>query len=256
MRIGVTLPADREVELAVAAEAVGLPFVYVAAAPGTESVIAATVVAATSTVRVIVGLHLGDEHPVTLAEEIVVLDNLSNGRIGVIGELGSLDIEAATEDVTLLRASWAGRPIRHRGERWQVPAGLAGHVAPDAVMVTPAPAQLDVPLWMAGDAARPVGASLGLPVVAHAPGAVDAAVPVSPGRATLVGDVDIDRQTVSDWSSVGATHLLCALDGTATVEAIARWLVPEVAMVEFPRVVTETPLPASWPGPAGSRGGC
>ena len=155
----------------------------------------------------IVGLHLGDEHPVTLAEEIVVLDNLSNGRIGVIGELGSLDTEAATEDVTLLRASWAGRPIRHRGLRWQVPAGLAGHVAPDAVMVTPAPAQLDVPLWVAGDAARPVGASLGLPVVAHAPGAVDAAVPVSPGRATLVGDVDIDRQTVSDWSSVGATHL-------------------------------------------------
>ena len=38
MRIGVTLPAGREVELAVAAEAVGLPFVYVAAAPGTESV--------------------------------------------------------------------------------------------------------------------------------------------------------------------------------------------------------------------------
>ena len=38
MRIGVTLPADREVELAVAAEAVGLPFVYVAATPGTESV--------------------------------------------------------------------------------------------------------------------------------------------------------------------------------------------------------------------------
>jgi alkanesulfonate monooxygenase SsuD/methylene tetrahydromethanopterin reductase-like flavin-dependent oxidoreductase (luciferase family) len=247
MRLGVTLPAGGEVELAVAAESVGLPFVHVAAATGTESVIAATVAAATNTIRVIVGVNLGDEHPVTLAEEIVVLDNLSNGRIGVIGELGWLDTEAATEDVTLLRLSWTGRPIRHRGRRWQVPAGIAGHVAPDSVMVTPSPAQLEVPLWIAGDAARAVGASLGLPVVANAPGAVDASVPVAPGQATLVGDVDADRQIVGDWSSAGATHLLCSLDGTATVETIARWLVPEVSMVDFPRVVTETPLPARWP---------
>jgi alkanesulfonate monooxygenase SsuD/methylene tetrahydromethanopterin reductase-like flavin-dependent oxidoreductase (luciferase family) len=247
VRLGVTLPAGGEVELAVAAESVGLPFVHVAAATGTESVIAATVVAATNTVRVIVGVNLGDEHPVTLAEEIVVLDNLSNGRIGVIGEIGSLDTEAATEDVTLLRASWVGRPIRHRGRRWQVPAGIAGHIGPNAVMVTPSPAQLEVPLWIAGDAARAVGASLGLPVVANAPGAVDASVPVAPGQVTLVGDVGGDRQVVGDWSSAGATHLLCALDGAATVEATARWLVPEVAMVEFPRVVTETPLPAPWP---------
>ena len=141
--------------------------------------IAATVVAATSRVRVIVGVNLGDEHPVTLAEEIAVLDNLSNGRIGVIAELGALDPEAAAEDVTVMRASWAGRPIRHRGRRWQVPAGLDGHVAPAAVMVTPPPAQLEMPLWVAGDAAGAVGTSLGLPVVANTPGAVDAAAPVA-----------------------------------------------------------------------------
>ncbi len=47
-----------------------------------------------------------------------------------------------------------------------------------------------------------------------------------------------------EWSSAGATHLLCTLGGTATVDAIARWLQPEVAMVGFPRVVAETPLPA------------
>jgi alkanesulfonate monooxygenase SsuD/methylene tetrahydromethanopterin reductase-like flavin-dependent oxidoreductase (luciferase family) len=243
----VTLPAGGEVELAVAAESVGLPFVHVVAAAGTESVIAAMVVAATSTVRVIVGLSLGDEHPVTLAEEIAVLDNLSNGRIGVIGELGSLDAEAATEDVALLRASWAGRPIVHRGRRWRVPAGLAGHVAPAAVMVTPAPAQLNVPLWIAGCAAPAAGEALGLPVVATAPEAVDAGAAIAPGRTTLVGDLAGDRQNVLDWSSAGATHLLCAVDATASVEAIARWLVPEVAMVEFPRIVTETPLPAAWP---------
>ena len=114
-------------------------------------------VAATTTVRVIVGVNVGDEHPVTLAEEIAVLDNLSNGRIGVIAEVGSLDADAATEDVTVLRASWSGRPLAHRGMRWQVPAGLAEHDAPSAVMVTPPPAQLEVPLWVAGEAARAVG---------------------------------------------------------------------------------------------------
>jgi hypothetical protein len=243
----VTLPAGEEVEFAVAAESVGLPFVHVAATAGVESVIAALVVAATNAVRVIVGLNLGDEHPVTLAEEIAVLDNLSNGRIGVIGELGSLDTAAAIEDVALLRASWAGRPIHHRGRRWQVPAGLAGHVTPASVMVTPSPAQLHIALWIAGNAARATGESLGLSVVATTPEAVDAEAAMAPGRTTLVGDIGIDRQNVLDWSSAGATHLLCSLDGSASVEAIARWLVPEVAMVEFPRIVTETPLPAVWP---------
>ena len=78
----------------------------------------------------LVGLHVGDENPVTLAEEIAVLDNLSNGRAGVIAELGSLDADAAAEDVALLQASWSGRAIAHRGARWQVPAGIPGHALP------------------------------------------------------------------------------------------------------------------------------
>ncbi len=151
MRLGVTLAPGSESELATAAESVGLPFVHLSADPGTEAAIAATVVVATATIRTIVGLHIGGEHPVTLAEEIAVLDNLSNGRIGVIAELGPLDEDDATEDVSLLRASWSGRAISHRGMRWQVPAGLPGHVAPAAVMVTPPPVQLEIPLWVAGD---------------------------------------------------------------------------------------------------------
>src|SRR5262245_56096886 len=99
MRLGVTLPPDREVELATAAESIGVPFVHVATALGTQSVVAATVVAATSSIRVIVSMDIGDEHPTTLAEEIAVLDNLSNGRIGVIAELGALGEADGTEDV-------------------------------------------------------------------------------------------------------------------------------------------------------------
>jgi alkanesulfonate monooxygenase SsuD/methylene tetrahydromethanopterin reductase-like flavin-dependent oxidoreductase (luciferase family) len=249
MRLGVTLPPDREVELAVAAESVGVPFVHIATAAGTESTTAAAVVAATSSIRVIVSVNIGHEHPVTLAEEIAVVDNLSNGRIGVIAELGALGADHGTEDVTLLRACWSGRPVVHHGHRWRVPAGLPGHDVPPAVMVTPPPAQLAVPLWVAGQAAQEVGRNLSLPVVVHTPSEVDQSTPVAPARAELGGDVDTDREVVIEWSSAGATHLLCALSGPATIDEVVRRLQPEVAMVGFPRVVTDTPLPAPWPGP-------
>jgi hypothetical protein len=249
MRLGVTLPPDREVELATAAESVGVPFVHVETAAGTQSAIAATVVAATSSIRVIVSLDIGDEHPTTLAEEIAVLDNLSNGRIGVIAELGELGAADCTEDVALMRACWSGRPITHRGRRWRVPAELPGHVAPPAVMVTPPPAQLEVPLWVAGAAAIEVSRALSLPNVAVAPGAIDASLPVAPARGTLGGGLDVDRRAVIEWSAAGATHLLCTLTGTASLDELTRWLMPEVAMVGFPRMVAQSPLPASWPGP-------
>jgi alkanesulfonate monooxygenase SsuD/methylene tetrahydromethanopterin reductase-like flavin-dependent oxidoreductase (luciferase family) len=235
-----------EVAGAVAAEDGGLTFVHVAARPGTETAIAATVAAATDRVRI--GLHVGDEHPVTLAEEVAVLDNLSNGRIVVIAELEDLAPDDAIEDVALLRGSWSGRPISHRGRRWRVPAGLPGHVAPPAVMVTPPPAQLEIPLWVSGAAAIEVSRALSLPCVAATPAAVDASQPVAPGRGTLGGDLDVDRQVVIDWSAAGATHLVCAMTGTASLEELTRWLVPEVAMVSFPRVVAESPPPAPWPG--------
>lgn len=247
MRLGITLVRGREVDGAVAAEAVGVPFVQVTAAAGTESAVAAAVAVATSTVRVVVGVHVGEEHPVTLAEEIAVLDNLSNGRIGVIAELGSLDADAAAEDVQVLRASWSGRPLAHRGKRWQVPARLPGHAGPDAVMVTPPPAQLDIPLWVAGDAAAAVARSLALPVVVSAMADIDAKSPVAPARCVLAGELDDDRQTVVDWSRGGATHLLCELAHPDGLDALVRWLVPEVAMVGFPRVVAASPLPAPWP---------
>lgn len=247
MRIGVTLPAGDEVAAAAAAESVGVTFVHVAATAGAEAAVAAAVAAMTSSVRIVVSAVLADDLPVTIAEEIAVLDNLSNGRIGVIAELGSLAVEAAAEDVTLLRASWSGRPIAHVGSRWRVPAGIDGHVAPPAVMVTPFPAQLELPLWVAGAAAGQVGQRLGLPVVAASPDDVDATAPVAPGRTELSGDVTTDRSTVMAWAEAGATHLACTLPGPAALEDLARWLGPEVGMVSFPRVVAEAPLPLPWP---------
>jgi len=247
MRLGVTLTPGDEAATALAAESLGVPFVHVTGAAATETAVAATVVVATASVRIVVGIAIGDENPVTLAEEIAVLDNLSNGRIAVLAELGDLAADDAVEDVTVLRAAWSGRAIAHQGKRWRVPARLDGHRAPSSVMVTPAPAQLQIPLWVAGTSAATVSASLSLPAVATTPGDVDRAAPVAPGRSPLVGDLDTDRQAVVDWAAAGATHLLCELGEAATLDTLVRWLLPEVAMVAFPRVVADAPLPASWP---------
>lgn len=167
--------------------------------------------------------------------------------MGVIAELGDFEADDATEDVTVMRASWSGRPLAHRGRRRQVPAGLAGHRAHPAVMVTPAPAQLQIPLWVAGASAGAVAASLLLPAVVTAPADIDPAAPAAPARCTLTGDLDTDRQAVIEWSAAGATHLLCALSGSATLDTFARWLLPEVGTVGFPRVVADSPLPERWP---------
>ena len=247
MRLGVTLTPGDEVDGAIAAESAGIPFVHVNGRPGTEAAIAAMVATATTNVRIIVSLVIGEEHPVTLAEEIAVLDNVSNGRIGVIAELGRLDAAAAIEDVSVLRASWSGRPLAHRGQRWQVPAGLPGHVAPAAVLVTPAPAQLEIPFWVAGQAAGDVTTSLSVPAVVVEPAAIDRTAPVAPGRCSLTGELDVDRRTVVEWFTAGATHVLCSLTGSARLDDFSRWLIPEVAMVGFPRVVAEASLPVPWP---------
>jgi hypothetical protein len=114
-------------------------------------------------------------------------------------------------------------------------------------MVTPPPAQLEVPLWISGPVAGAVAAELSLPPVADAPADVDTSSFVAPGRTELSGHLDDDRGRVIEWSAAGATHLLCTLTGAATLDALAGLLQPEVAMVAFPRVITETPMPARWP---------
>jgi hypothetical protein len=101
-------------------------------------------------------------------------------------------------------------------------------------MVTPKPAQLDVPVWTS---------------VATDPVGVDGAAHVAPGRTALTGDLESDRRTVTAWAAAGATHLLCEVPaGGDAIAAMARWLIPEVGMVDFPRVVADAPPPRPWPG--------
>jgi hypothetical protein len=116
-------------------------------------------------------------------------------------------------------------------------------------MVTPPPAQVEVPVWLTGTAAATLAARSGLPAVAERPADARPDLPVQPAATALTGDLHDDRATVITWADAGATHLLVRA-GPEAVATIARHLAPEVAMPGFPRVVAESPLPLPWPGTA------
>jgi hypothetical protein len=244
MRLGLVAPPGREPEAAALAEAGGLFGVLVAGErPGQEAVVAGLAAAVTDAVRLVARVPLGSEHPVTLAEELAVLDNLSGGRVVVLADTADLDADAAAEDLGVLRAAWAGRPLRHRGRRWRVPAGLDGHAAPAAVSVTPKPAQVDLPVWLAGPAAPALARASGLPPLAERPADASAERLLQPAAGELTGDLEADRAALHAWAAAGATHLLLRPPAGRplrdAVSAVARWLAPEVAMPDFPRVVAE-----------------
>lgn len=231
MRIGLVVGDD--VTRAIEAERAGLFGVLVTGdAPGAEIVLAAEVAARTETVRVVVRVPLGVEHPLTLAEELAVLDNLAAGRLVVLADPAGLDREAFFEDLRLLRRCWTPRPVTHDGPRWRVPA---------PVMVTPHPAQVQVPVWVAARAE-------GLPVLATSFDQCDAALPVQPALTELTGAVERDREEAQRWAEAGATHLLARLPGDADLADLARHVVPEVGMPDFPRVIADSPAPLPWPG--------
>lgn len=251
MRIGIRTRPGREAADARAGEEHAAFGVLIEPGAHTGTVAGAMAATTTQVTRLVVRTVLGVDHPVTLAEDLAVLDNISAGRVVALVDTGGLDAVAAQEDLSLLLAALAPRPVRHQGERWQVPAGLEGHEAPDRIEVTPKPVQVEIPTWLTGDAAAQLGTRTGLPVLVEDPEECDGDRPVQPGLAQLVGEREADRELVSRWRDAGATHLLVgAQDLDAALPEIARYLIPEVAMPLFPRVVAEAMTPRGWTGPA------
>jgi alkanesulfonate monooxygenase SsuD/methylene tetrahydromethanopterin reductase-like flavin-dependent oxidoreductase (luciferase family) len=250
VRILLDLPTAAAATWASAADAAGIQGVVVPAEATISTIAAPPVVLATTDVRVVVPIVLGTEHPVTLAEELVVLDALSAGRIVALVDTGDLDVDAAQEDLSLVRRALSGRIIRHHGPRWTVPAGLAPDVS-DSLIVTPGPVQIEIPIWLTGEAAPDLTASSGLPVLATEPGAPLVQHGVQPARARLSGDLAADRDLVLAWRDAGATHLVVAAppgsEPTVLPDYVARYLIPEVAMVDFPRLIAESVPPPDWP---------
>ena len=254
MRLGLILIEDREAEMARLAEAHGL-FGVVTGWGNPVTTIIGAVYASTATehVRVVTRVQLGLEHPVTIAEELAILDNVNNGRTVVLIDTGDLDQAAAAEETAVLREALSSRPIQHDGSRWKVPAGLPANVtAPKSISVTPKPAQMEIPFWVTGSAAAGVGGASGLAVLVQRPGPINEPKFVQPGLASITGDLKPDRERVTAWAEAGVTHLMLQLPEDAELDAImtliSRHLGPEVMMPHFPRVMSESRVPLPWPG--------
>ncbi len=248
MRLGLVLTAGDEAEMAREAEGHGL-FGVQAGTGDPRTAITAAIYASTATdfVRIAVSVRLGLEHPVTIAEELSILDNVNNGRTVVLVDVGDLALDAADDEVVVLREALGNRPVQHEGPRWKVPAGLPANVtAPKAIAVTPKPAQLEIPFWSTRNAID------GLPVLARDTAEARTGSSVQPGIARITGSLEEDRATISAWADAGATHLLLELpaggDRRELLTMISRHLAPEVGMPHFPRVMADSKVPLPWPG--------
>jgi alkanesulfonate monooxygenase SsuD/methylene tetrahydromethanopterin reductase-like flavin-dependent oxidoreductase (luciferase family) len=258
LRLGLVLREGDEARMARLAEEHGL-FGVMAGAGDPRTAITAAVYASTATdfVRVITRVRLGLEHPVTIAEELSILDNINNGRTVVLADVGELDTGDAADELAVLRQALGNRPIQHEGPRWKVPAGLpANATAPKAIAVTPKPAQLEVPFWLTGRAVVDVARQTGAPVLARDLAAASSDRGVQPGIAAISGSLEEDRPAMAAWAAAGVTHLLLEMPPDAREHAvmtmISRYLVPEVAMPHFPRVMSDSRVPLPWPGDGAS----
>jgi alkanesulfonate monooxygenase SsuD/methylene tetrahydromethanopterin reductase-like flavin-dependent oxidoreductase (luciferase family) len=254
MRLGLVLAEGREQEVARLAEEHGLFGVLAGSGNPMTSIIAAVYAStATEFVRVVTRVQLGLEHPVTIAEELSILDNVNNGRTVALVDTGELDGEVATDEVGVLREALANRPIQHDGPKWKVPAGLPANVtAPKSISINPKPAQLEIPFWLTGPQAAVVARALGLPVLAREPARVENPALVQPGLTAIAGNLKPDRDRVTAWAEAGFTHLMLELPKDAELGPImtlvSRHLAPEVLMPHFPRVMSESRVPLPWPG--------
>jgi len=253
VRLGLALAERREAETARLAEAHGL-FGVLAGSDNALSAITAAVYASTATqfVRIVTRIQLGLEHPVTIAEELSILDNVNNGRTVVLADTGDLSHEAASDEVAVLREALSSRPLQHDGPVWRVPAGLpANAAAPKSISVTPKPAQLEIPFWLTGSGAAAVGDATGLPVLAREPRPIDPPKLVQPGLTAISGNLKQDRDHVGVWAASGVSHLLLEVPVAAELGEIltmlSRHLAPEVLMPHFPRVMSESRVPLPWP---------
>lgn len=253
MRIGLVLDRGKEEVQAQLAEEHGFFGVLTGQDDPIASMNAAVYASArTSALSIVVRIALGCEHPVTVAEEIAVLDNITAGRTVVLADTASLRADAADEEIDIIRCALSCRPVRYRGKFFHIPAGIPTNSgAGRSISVTPKPTQIEVPVWLTGDSGAVVAARRGLPLLATQKTDCDRERLVQPAAAMVTGDVDTDREVAAAWASEGATHLLVSLppdkDTRLVLSAMARFVVPEAAMPDYPRLVSDAPPPLPWP---------
>lgn len=170
MRFGWNLSVRGAVEEAIAAERHGFDIVWIDDDDMSATALAASLAVVTNGLRIGITASVGLDHPIELAEEAAVADLALGGRLilGIRPVAGAED--AVAEVLDLLLECFASHPFRHRGERWAVPANLEQNVfnLEDLVRVAPAPAQLELPVWVVGVAGRRAAAERGLGIVTDA----------------------------------------------------------------------------------------
>jgi len=108
-----------------------------------SSVIAAAVAQRTTFVRVGMMPTLGLVNAMYVAEEAACVDNISNGRVIVAGQVasdavargwgGQNSVERIVDDVAVLRASWGPNPFSHHSDFHTIPGEIDVHVQAGSV---------------------------------------------------------------------------------------------------------------------------
>jgi len=171
MRLGLVLEPSPEagplaslIGQAVAAEKAGLDLVCLMPWEGGPGALAtaAALSGRTGFVRLAAVVPSGP-HPLRIAEEATVADNCSNGRLVLVLRDEHGDPELLAETVDILLAATAARPFAHEGHRWKIPAGRPENSGVERrLRVTPAPVQLELPIWLSGGAGAAVARERGL----------------------------------------------------------------------------------------------
>jgi alkanesulfonate monooxygenase SsuD/methylene tetrahydromethanopterin reductase-like flavin-dependent oxidoreductase (luciferase family) len=137
-----------------AARAAGLDGIMLRQGPGLPAplITAAALAARVPDLLLAVELDLGDRHPFEVAEEAAVVDLASGGRLLLVVRPAAGAEADFGEAVDLIRTALTPRPFRFEGHRWRVPANLPEneHGLESHVRLTPAPAQVQLPIWGAG----------------------------------------------------------------------------------------------------------
>lgn len=168
-----------------------------------SSVVAAALAHRTNYLRIGTMPILGLVNAIYVAEEVACIDNIANGRVIVAGQVasdevargwgGQNSVERIRDDVAVLRKSWGPDPFNHHSEFHTIPGELEAHTVAaglHSISVQPKPAQLDVPLWLAGGAvAATAAAAEGLPHFGPAHLSLEELRPLYEGRAHRPGEV-------------------------------------------------------------------
>ncbi|NKQ57230.1 LLM class flavin-dependent oxidoreductase [Amycolatopsis sp. K13G38] len=237
MRIGVLIAGGSPRQRADAvchADHSGLDLVWLAAdreRPAASLVAATAAAARTRAVRVGVEVPLGDTHPLHVAEEIAVADQVLQGRlVPTLTPSRGAEPDFA-EAVRLVFAAAGPRPFRHPGPRWPTPANLRAHGdVPAEVRVLPTRPHAPAAVWIDGDPA--VAAHFATPFFGRAPG---------PVRADADPDAAVMVRAVRAAAQAGADTVLFRLPSEAghresrdMITTLARDVRPRTQLAQLP----------------------